>query len=505
MKAKYIILGLAAVALLMTSCKDSFLEVEPGTKTTLEEYFSDGDHVYEALIAAYAPMRAYDWNGSQYGPLNINAEVMGDNFWPGGQDRTDIQYWHYMNNFEATGKVTISVVWDQSYMGIKRCNDVLTYCDWAIEANSLTDSVADIYREEARILRDWYYCVLWKYYGNLPFYLENIAEEPYLADQISADEVYNQVIADLEGALAIGKLPERWDDANLGRVSAAVGKMLYAEMVLYQNDESRFSRALQYMANIIENPKFDLVDDYASIFTEDGEWTVESIWEINYTDGANGKRAYDAIYNVGGTWLPRLISPSGGVSADGIDNGWGFAPVRQEAYAKFEAGDVRRDATIYTAPEGSYTTRYEDTGMWLNKYIARTANLVDIVGATDANFNNNYRIYRYSEALLNAAELCLRTGTNTEKGYEYLNRVRDRAGLTNVKLTMENILNERDLEFMGEGKRYWDLVRTGYAASVLVPDADGYRTNSWTESKKYLPIPESEINAGQGKLTQNNY
>ncbi|CCY64983.1 putative uncharacterized protein [Prevotella sp. CAG:1124] len=81
-----------------------------------------------------------------------------------------------------------------------------------------------------------------------------------------------------------------------------------------------------------------------------------------------------------------------------------------------------------------------------------------------------------------------------------------RSGLTDtVDPTIENIINERRLEFVGEGKRYWDLVRTGMAATTLRPDSYGYRTNTWSESKKYLPIPQSEIDAAQGTLTQNNY
>ena len=61
---------------------------------------------------------------------------------------------------------------------------------------------------------------------------------------------------------------------------------------------------------------------------------------------------------------------------------------------------------------------------------------------------------------------------------------------------------------MGEGKRYWDLVRWGDAPTVLVPDVYGYRTNSWTASKKYLPFSQGLIDSTKGKtyeLTQNNY
>ena len=58
---------------------------------------------------------------------------------------------------------------------------------------------------------------------------------------------------------------------------------------------------------------------------------------------------------------------------------------------------------------------------------------------------------------------------------------------------------------MGEGKRYWDLVRSGLAPTVLVPDQYGYRTNTWSEKNKYLPIPQSEIDKALGTLTQNPY
>ncbi|MBF1081223.1 MAG: RagB/SusD family nutrient uptake outer membrane protein, partial [Prevotellaceae bacterium] len=53
--------------------------------------------------------------------------------------------------------------------------------------------------------------------------------------------------------------------------------------------------------------------------------------------------------------------------------------------------------------------------------------------------------------------------------------------------------------------RYWDLVRTGKAATTLVPDADGFRKNTWSQNRKYVPIPQSEIDAAQGGLVQHNY
>jgi hypothetical protein len=177
-----------------------------------------------------------------------------------------------------------------------------------------------------------------------------------------------------------------------------------------------------------------------------------------------------------------------------------------ETYERYSNNDARREATCWNAAAiGSYNTRYQDTGFFLEKYAAKTGDNADQIADADLNYNNNLRIYRFSETLLNAAELIVRGGGSGD-AKEYLNRVHKRAGLTiEVAATIDNIIEERHLEFVGEGKRYWDLIRTGKAASVLVPDSYGYRTNAWTENKKYLPIPQSEIDAAQGTLTQNNY
>ena len=219
-------------ALSFTSCKDSFLEVEPGTKTTLEEYFASDAHLFEAVAAAYQPMRLFDWNGAAYNPINISSEVMADNFWAGGADLNDYSYWHYMEDYKADALHTLSGIWKQCYIGIKNSNDVLGY------VNNLGDKLdaakKNLYTAEAQVLRDYYYCQLWKFYGYIPVYMENL-RAPYTCPQYSPDSVYNKVIADLESAISLNALPMQWDDANLGRVSQATAYMLYAEMVMYQS------------------------------------------------------------------------------------------------------------------------------------------------------------------------------------------------------------------------------------------------------------------------------
>ena len=502
-KYKLHILCASLMALITTSCSDSFLEVEPPLQVTVEQYFTTQEHVYEALIAAYDPLQWPDWSMGQYNPVNIMSDIMADDIWVGGSDKNDNQYWHLMMNYEALPTNCMTGIWTVAFSGVKRSNDVLTYIGWA--QDNMTEESQKLYAAEARVLRAFYYNWLWKFWGNIPFYFENLTF-PYITAQVNADEVYNQVITDLTEVINMNVLPMKASNSNLGRVTQAMAYMLYTEMVMYQNDESRFATALNYMNAIINNGSYDLVDDYSTIFLEEGEWSKESIFEINYKDDNAARSWNNPIYS-GGTVLPRLISPNGW--ADGVlnhDNGWGFCPVRLEVYEMFEEGDVRRDASCFNAAaNGSYNARYQDTGFFLEKYVARSGYNADQIADADLNWNNNLRIYRFSETLLNAAELIVR-GAGSGDASSYLNRVHQRAGLTdNASATIDNILQERRLEFVGEGKRYWDLIRSGKASSILTPDTYGYRTNTWTQSKKYLPIPQSELDAAQGTLTQNNY
>ena len=490
-----------AATLFTTGCSDSFLEVDNPTGEPLEEYYTTDAHIQEALVAAYDPLHWPDWGLGQYNALNIDAEIMGDDFWVGGANAADMQNWHMLFNYVADENNTLSSLWTVDYSGIKRCNDVLAYLPLGTD---LTEANRASYEMQARTLRVFYYNMLWHYFGNVPFYLENLSNPPYTAPQLTADEVYDQLIVELEAIIDSNVLPMRWDDTQAGRVSQAMAWMMYAEMVMYQNDESRYPKALQGMKAIISSGQYALNPDYANLWEESGEWCSESIFEINYED-ANNERGWSSPLAIGGTVLPTLIAPNSWPGGDGWDggDGWGFLPVRVETYDMYAEGDVRRDATCWDVRGVTYTERYQDTHIWLAKYRPFTENNKDAGFDNNLNYNNNYRYYRYAETLLNAAELSVRTGGGNAA--TYLNEVRSRAGLGNIDATIDNIIEERHLEFVGEGKRYWDLVRTGLAASVLVPDQYGYRTNAWTESKKYIPIAQAEIDAAQGTLVQNNY
>ena len=284
--------------------------------------------------------------------------------------------------------------------------------------------------------------------------------------------------------------------------------MLYTDMVLYQNDNSRFSKALGLMKQIINSPEYELMDDYAAIWLKEGEWCKESIFEIQYSD-VEGSRNWSWGGTFGGTVVPAMILPGNYNKDDQIHDGggWGFCTVRQSTFDSFEAGDVRRDASIWQPAPGSYEVRYQDTGLFLAKYAGIIGGYALNVADNALNYNNNYRVWRLAETLLNAAELAVRGAGSKSEAQGWLDMVRDRAGLAPVDATLDNILNERAHEFLGEGKRYFDIVRSGLASQLLVPGDEiaGDRTGRWTENKKYLPFSQEEIDQAQGTLIQNPY
>lgn len=501
---KYILAAGLLLALMGTSCGDSFLEVDSPTKFPADEYFNTKAKIGQLLVTAYNPMNWFDWGQGEYTPINVMSDIMADDVWPGGAHAKDNENWHLMADYSATPNKVMSGLWTDCYTGIRRCNDVIEYMPGI---KDIDDATRNEYIAEAMALRAWYYTQVWKFWGNIPYYTTNLAAGGFAIAKSDEKTVYEGIISDLEAAIKLKALPMKVENqADCGRMTLATVYMNYAEAVMYQQDDTRYKQALDYMNEIISSQKYSLTANYADIWTEEGEWNDETIFSINFFNNG-AARSWNNPYYAGGTVLPVLISPYG--MADGttvnnlkINSGWGFEPVREEAYNAFESGDTRRDATINDLRNVKYSPRYEDTGFWFRKYCARTGYNAGQIADNQLNYGNDLRIYRYSETLLNAAELILR-GAGTGDAQGLLDQVRTRAGLKagSKAATIDNIIDERRIEFMGEGKRYFDLIRSGKAVSTLV--AGGFRTKAWTANKKYLPIPQSEINSSDGQLVQN--
>ncbi len=497
---KLFLFPIVAMGLGLSSCGSEWLDITNNTQETIEDYYTTEENIQQAVVAAYDPLHWFDY-ANNYCGINIYPEVLADQCFPGGGDVNDMNQWKTVFNFNTTPTVVLDTNYSNAYSGVKRCNDAIFYMYNYWEPKT-AEELANREHYEAQVLalRAFFYNYLWHWWGNIAYYTENLSGD-FLAPQYTADEVYEFIIADLDKALSYNRLPDKCEGGNLGRVTKHFVYMLYAEVVMYQNDSSRKAKALQYMEEIISSNKYQLVGDFASLWDVAGEWGSESVWEINYSDYL-AARNWSWGGTAGGTVVPCMILPRGYDSRDGIhDNtGWGFGTVRQSCYDSYDPADTRRDASIWRPEPGSYKEGFQDTGLFLAKYAGKIGGNSGQIADAVLNYNNNLRLYRYSETLLNAAEL------GSPNAQAYLDQVRARAGLSPVPATLDNIIQERAWEFLGEGKRYWDLIRTGLAKDLLVkvnynPAAP---TGIYTDNKKYLPFPQSEIDKCHGTLKQND-
>lgn len=539
---KFTLYSFAALALMLgtASCGDDFLSVEPSSSLPIDGYYTTESRMMESAVAAYDPMQWYDYFGG-WAPLSLVWDAMADDMYVGGGNTSDQSQIHLISQYKSDPRNNIDGAWTTSYSGINRS---IRLIDNAKDSD-LSDDKKALFIAEGRAMRAWYYLVLWKTWGNIPFYEENLTSLPYLADQLTVDQVYEKVVVDLESVLDSEVLPMKQPDEWAGRMTQAAASMIYADYVMYQKDQSRYGKALGYMKAIINSHKYDLVKNYNDLYALDKEWNEEIIFDVNYI-AKGGKRTWGNANFTGGTVYPEMIGIDGLTikCAEGhtpeFTSGWGFGSVSKEVYDAFEDNDRRRDVAILNLDkyarakfaEGdtvTYGGRYQNTGYFLRKYLPRPGDTEGSVGDAGLNHDENLHLYRYAETLLNAAELALATGDGLAQ--DYFDLVRERAGVASIPVTMDNIINERRLEFVGEGKRYFDLVRSGKAATVLKAGAgvllrtkrtynfdknqwEGENTwggqaiperVDWTENKKYIPIPQSEIEAAQGSITQNPY
>lgn len=503
-----------ALAIGLASCSEDFLTVKP-TSSKLAGGEATEDVLKENLASSYQCMLFDSYANQNYNSLVVTSEIMGDDAFKGGSSASDQSQLYDIHMFNASGDQNLGGLWNVLYSGIARCSEFQTACDNAVGVDA---KVLAAYKAEAKLLRVYYFYYLWRYWGNVPYY-EGELSSPFFAPQLTADEIYAKMVASLDEVIAEKNFEMTPKGNNLGRMGRAAAMMLKARIVMYQNDKSKYQEVAQNMGEIIASGEYSLYNDFAGMWLDEGEFCSESIFEVNHIPGA-GQSWSNGWYGYG-TNMPAFISQPFAVSDLGLNSGWGFCPVREAAWNFFnEAGDTRREGSINDLRAYDHESRFQDVGFYFAKYAARTGYKLD-VGDGDLNYANNLRIFRYAETLLNYAELVGVEGATPYNGItaqSCLDAIRKRAfGADNsIPVNLANIKSERRKEFMGEGMRYWDLIRWGDAATALTENETFVQFDksvfnqkrTWTENKKYLPIPQADIDRTAGtefEVKQNPY
>lgn len=551
---KYNILAVSALCLGlgMTSCSDSFLDVESKTESTTGTFYKTENDAYRALIGCYD-----GWRQTSSAPsvsFYIGAETMsyecfgatgnGDGRGYQAIDRFDIsQSPSDLNLYESD--------WKNYYAGVYRCNELISreeQIQWKEEK-----SMRGTYMGECRTIRALLYFDMVRLWGNIPLFLEPVNENRKQADP---KEVYAAIFTDLKYAIEsipADAYPKANSASNDGHITKYAAEALLARAYLYytgyygeEPEGVTKADALAAVEDVISSKEFSLVSEFKNLWpaasagiakigdtktlygTYAGDGNSETILAMKFTNSQdyNGN-------NDGNRWQVMVGMRS--LNSAPYGKGWGGLTVNPAFVSEFKNGDTRRAASIIDLEgEGisdlkdfaaSYKDQREYTGFAVKKYSplcfadGTSASKEDGSGDFQTAQHQDYVFIRYADVLLMAAEL------GSPNAQTYFNAVRERAYTSDgilsshysqLAVTQDNILQERRLEFAFESINYWDLLRQGVdnAASKLaiagtnvysggIADKVTINAERIKETKGLSQIPYNQVTLSNGVLKQN--
>ncbi len=490
---KYI--SIAVVAAFLPACSD-FLDKIPEDSINTSNFFQSEDDAIGAINGAYQPLQ---WP-KLYNMRMWTTDIMAGNSIVGAGGGTDgIETQDEANFVTSTDNQGVLDMWRGPWPGILRCNIILQ----KVPEMNISENLKNRIIGEACFLRAHYYFILVQFFGDVPLVLKPVEPGDDLRPfRTPKTEVYKQIESDL--ATAVTMLPEReqYSGSNIGRASkgSAVGMLAKVELTL-----GNYQRVVN-LCDSVKSLGYALNANYADNFNPTTENSIESLFEVQYVDGAG----MDFWSNENqASWLSTFTGPRG---SNMVAGGWGWNQPTQEFVNAYEAGDFRKNVTVFY--EGcpkfdgmDYKKSYSTTGYNLRKFLVPLS-----VSSTYDNSPLNFPVLRYADVLLMKAEALNELGRTAEAQLlatddnATLNKVRVRAGLLNVtglnQTDLRNkILHERRMELAFEGQRWFDLIRVNggqYGIDFL------HSIGKSNMSSKYLlfPVPQKERDSNPN-LTQN--
>jgi hypothetical protein len=501
------------VVLLLSSCED-FLDLKPLDQVVSSNFYQTEEDALKALVAVYDVLTYQSTPGVSWAPFLTMSDILSDDAYAGGADANDGMDENEFNTFNIpTTSLLAHSIWIKNYIGIYRANLYLEIID-GIDA---TDDFKSRTIAEVKFLRAYFYFEQVRFFENIPLLTATIkGPSEYQQEQNTPQEVYNQIALDL--VQAISDLPTSVPAAEAGRITKWAAQALLARVFLFYNGVYNAdlnaggttvnqAYVLTQLEDLITNSGHDLFENYQDNFKLVGEFGIESVFEISHGDTPPW---WDWGYPRGGNG--NLAAQMQGPRVTGSqkwNRGWSFATVNHKL-AQDLAGDPRFQYTILTEEEldGTLVKGYQHTGYYSKKY-SSDAEHWGSDGQFELNRTCNFRVIRFSDVLLMAAEL------GSANAQTYLDRVRIRVGLSSIPATPENIYRERRLELSLEGIRYFDVLRKGlsFAGQQLTHSISGpnyvgdqqiFQVTFNSNTKGFLPIPQTEIDLSAGTLVQND-
>lgn len=488
MKLKYNLIAIALLGFSFSSCSD-FLEQNPQTDLSENDFYKTADDILSAVNGVYSSLQ----EGDIYGNWYVFGEIPSDN--TRNQLSGSVTTQNEFDQFYIdTQNSMIANFWKAAYKVINRTNTVLGRID-GIEINT---ELANRYKQECKFIRALMYFNLVRVYGDVPLVLKEISiSESYDILREPKENVYNQIIADLKEAQ---DLPVSYSTAEDGRATQGAAKALLANVYMTLH---KYAEAETILAEIINSGRYSLlentpgslnIDGYKNVFSPVNHNSKEGIFEIQFLKGGYGE---------GSNYANNFAPENSGTNVVAVGGTGGNNIPEMDIYNAYEEGDLRRDFSMFL---GYYDNRKNNE--WVeSRYVCKFMD----VPYQNNDASNNYPVIRYADVILMYAEALNQNG-KTAEACKYLNMTRRRGfGYQTTETSPVDLQTtdkaqfalmveqERRVELAFENHRWFDLIRTGRAVEVM--RSKGFSLN---ETNLICPIPQKQIDVNP-KLTQNDY
>lgn len=528
---------LAIVSLIITgSCSKDFITTPQNGVTDLDNYFTNATECQSFVDGLYKGVATWEDWWQQY--LRLTNEMATDDAWMGNlnQDASGNYPFAFYSITAGNAPDALTNFYVYKYLNISSANVAIQ----RIPNAPITDEQKKEMIGQAKFFRAFSYWELVQNFGDVVLNLEPLGTSDLNKQRSSKADVYAAIVSDLKDAAQ--KLPSKWDNSNLGRVTSGACKALLARTYLFMKD---YQNAYAYADTVIKSGVYSLEPNFVNVWSVYNHNGVESIFEIQ----TNSNQSYSV-----GSRFPVVVNARGEIWASTETNkamdGWGWCvPTSnlENAY-KSEADSIRLKSTIIRLGMPVYGDSVDNPQYNFNPDLnksCRTWRKLYVPVAMRKTLTTKDSHIPLDMILLRLAEMYL---TRAEAAYFLskpdialadMNYVRNRVSLSaKTGLTGNTLLyaiwKERRLEFANEGMRLYDLRREidpvankamidvvmGHSGTFVQynatstdywetkhPGEPSTKGSLFVEGRHELwPIPQSEIDRSNGVVSQNpNY
>ncbi|MGV8138873.1 MAG: RagB/SusD family nutrient uptake outer membrane protein [Mangrovibacterium sp.] len=466
---------LAIATMTVFSCKD-YLDLSPISSYNTGSFYQTEEDFELAVNGIYDILQ------SLVNTTALTLEGRSDNVQDDVINSYDNNLVHRFIDDESVSYLT--TIWSYYWKMIDRSNAIIGQID-AVKFDD--EEYKSYYKGEAYFFRGYAYFQLGWMYGGVPLIDHQMkVDEIKTTARSSQVETFSFAASDLTQAAQL--LPEVWAAKKLGKATKYAAQGILARMYLFQKN---YTGAKPLLLSIINSGKYQLAASYANCFLDTYDNSPEHVFQVQFTSGSLGEGNSFVAYEVP-EFIRSSLFPTGGTS--------GANMVSYDLYNSYESGDLRRDFSIQKGYKNSSGVTDEVT-LYYIKYAHGT------IPTTKTDYGVNMPILRYTDVRLMYAEVLNEESyAATGEAFNIINGIRNRAGLSPLTSShassqeafRDAILRERRVEFACEYLRWFDLLRTGKAMSVmntfLSRSEEGSGKYKMEEYRSIFAIPQYELN-----------